>query len=881
LRWPDGRTRPLLVDGAPIMPSGVFVDESGQLHVGRDAQRLAGLDPSRFEPNPKRRIDEPGVLLGNREVATIDLLAALLGAVARAAVEAVGFLPAAVLTHPAAWGPRRREALAAAAARAGWPPVRLVPEPVAAARYFVEVLRRPVPVGASLAVFDFGGGTLDVAVVRNDHGRFTVLGSGGIEDLGGLDVDAALVEHLGGVLSQTATDTWAALARPETTSQRRDRRLFWEDVRGAKEMLSRTAVAPITIPGRDQAMHLTREELERIVQPLMRRAVWETGAVIQRCGLRPDQLAGLFLVGGSSRLPIAGRLLHAELGIAPTVLEQPELPVAEGALAELVPPVQLAGAAGPGVAPGAAATGVYRSSAIPVSTHPAAPMPVSSPPPVSGMPASPPPMSAMPVSPVPTSPPAPPPFPVGPPHPPMPGRRSWLQRPVTWIAAGVAAVLVVAVVAAFVLFKLNNGVSAVDFKTLSAGVSVDMGEASNVDGTATATLGDRAYYGWTADKAFHLGALDVAGDKKLWGPVTVDFETPRWRLFALPGQLVALADASSGPGALYVFDTGNGRERFHIPFEDRDRVYFFDDVLVIHQYTTKELRGLDWTNGGTKWTRPNPKDSYGGNDALMATESFDGDQRGPAALSGYDTALDLGASKHRLVQLGYDKKIYLVDAKNGKSIRSWNGIGDSYSKYFAHDGKFYITADSPYRIQAIDLDKQDEPQTVYSAKDAKRNIEALVACGAGRVCVLDMLSSDEKTAEIVTIDVNAHKELWRKPAAGADALVPMGDQVLATSVSGASVSYLYTADGSKQLLKAEDQKTRGARVNAGSLLFFAGELGTYGNNDISLIGVKAADGSRVSVGPLQKVRGVSCSWNEYAIVCGTATKIQVWRFADP
>jgi hypothetical protein len=170
---------------------------------------------------------------------------------------------------------------------------------------------------------------------------------------------------------------------------------------------------------------------------------------------------------------------------------------------------------------------------------------------------------------------------------------------------------------------------------------------------------------------------------------------------------------------------------------------------------------------------------------------------------------------------------------------------------------------------------------VYSSKDAKRNIEALVACGAGRVCGLDMLSSDEKTAQVATIDVNAHKQLWRKPAAGADALVPMGDQVLATSNSGGSASFLYAADGSKQLLSAEDQKTLGARVNAGSLLFFAGELSTYGNNDISLIGVKASDGSRVSVGPLQKVRGVSCSWNEYAIVCGTATKIQVWRFADP
>ena len=107
LRWPDGRTRPLLVDGAPVMTSGVYLDESGRLLVGRDAQRMAQLEPARFEPNPKRRVDESTVLLGEREVSVVDLLAAVLSAVARAAVEAVGFLPPAVLTHPASWGSSR------------------------------------------------------------------------------------------------------------------------------------------------------------------------------------------------------------------------------------------------------------------------------------------------------------------------------------------------------------------------------------------------------------------------------------------------------------------------------------------------------------------------------------------------------------------------------------------------------------------------------------------------------------------------------------------------------------------------------------------------------------------------------------------------------
>src|SRR6185437_11184649 len=171
-------------------------------------------------------VDEEKVLLGGYEVPVVDLFAAILGAVAQAAVEAVGFVPPAILTYPAAWGQPRRERLVAAAVRAGWPPVRLVPEPVAAARYFVEVLRRPVPVGGSLAVFDFGGGTLDVAVVRNAGDRFELLGDGGIEDLGGLDVDAALVAHLGRLLETTSAVGWARIQKPDSLAASRNRRLF-------------------------------------------------------------------------------------------------------------------------------------------------------------------------------------------------------------------------------------------------------------------------------------------------------------------------------------------------------------------------------------------------------------------------------------------------------------------------------------------------------------------------------------------------------------------------------------------------------------------------------------------------------------------------------
>jgi molecular chaperone DnaK (HSP70) len=340
VRSPDGQTRPVLFDGEPVLPSAVFLDADGVLRVGRDAQRLAPLDPARFEPNPKRRIDEHTLLLGNRELPVVEVLAAPLREAARAVTGVVGHLPPAVLTCPVAWGPVRRQRLQQAATAAGWPPVRLVPEPVAAARYFTGTLRRPVPPGGVLAIFDFGGGTLDVALVRNDGPTFTVVSTAGAEDLGGLDLDAAVVTHLGHLLAERHPRAWAEISQPTDELARRHRRLFWDDVRAAKETLSRTATAPVAVPGVSASLHLTRGEFERVATPLLRRATGELTRALRQANLEPARLGGIFLVGGTSRVPLLAQLLHAGTGIVPTVLEQPELPVAEGAVALAVAPAE-------------------------------------------------------------------------------------------------------------------------------------------------------------------------------------------------------------------------------------------------------------------------------------------------------------------------------------------------------------------------------------------------------------------------------------------------------------------------------------------------------------------------------------------------------------
>jgi len=103
LRWPDGRTKPLLFDGSPLLPSAVYVDDTGQLVVGRDALDSARLNPGRLEPNPKRRIDEETVLLGPAELPVGDLIAAVLSRVAAESLRVAGELPAVVtITCPIA-----------------------------------------------------------------------------------------------------------------------------------------------------------------------------------------------------------------------------------------------------------------------------------------------------------------------------------------------------------------------------------------------------------------------------------------------------------------------------------------------------------------------------------------------------------------------------------------------------------------------------------------------------------------------------------------------------------------------------------------------------------------------------------------------------------
>ncbi|MEU7901830.1 Hsp70 family protein [Actinoplanes sp. NPDC049118] len=332
-RWPDGRARPILVDGSPLLPSAVYAEPSGSLAVGRDAVHSARRDPARFEPNPKRRIDDGLVLLGDQELPVVDLIAAVLVRVADEWHRAVGPVrPETTLTCPATWGATRRGLLAEAAAIAGLERVRLVAEPVAAATYFAEVLGREVPIGSVVVVHDFGAGTFDVSVVARTAEGFEVLAVDGRDDIGGLDVDAAIVEHIGKQVAERDAAVWQRLSEPETLEDRRAKQQLWDDVRIVKERLSRIQSADVVVPLLDLELHVTRDELEELARPLLDQTVRVTRDLLNWADLPDGRLAGVFLVGGASRIPLVATLLHRELGEAPVAIEQPELVVAEGSI---------------------------------------------------------------------------------------------------------------------------------------------------------------------------------------------------------------------------------------------------------------------------------------------------------------------------------------------------------------------------------------------------------------------------------------------------------------------------------------------------------------------------------------------------------------------
>jgi actin-like ATPase involved in cell morphogenesis len=306
-----GRLEPLhLGERGAAIPSVVAVDDNGSIVVGVAAERVMAVTPDRGVREVKRRFGDttPVVLAGAAHLPDA-LTAGLLREVARLG-EVDPTAVTVVLTHPANWGEYKLELLRNVAQQAGFAACELVSEPAAAARHYAANGR--LAVGDTIVVYDFGGGTFDAAVVRLDADGPVLLGNPqGIERLGGIDIDQAVFGHvtaaLGGALD--------GLDRSDMAVRRALLQLR-SDCTTAKEQLSADSEATVTItaPGLQTQVRITRTELESALRPRIAETLRALERAVAAAEVDMGDLAGVVLVGGSSRLPIVAEMVAAETG---------------------------------------------------------------------------------------------------------------------------------------------------------------------------------------------------------------------------------------------------------------------------------------------------------------------------------------------------------------------------------------------------------------------------------------------------------------------------------------------------------------------------------------------------------------------------------------
>ncbi|MGW0022602.1 Hsp70 family protein [Rhodococcus sp. NPDC003382] len=266
-----------------------------------------------------------------------------------------------VLTHPEAWSSDQIGILTDAAALVGIDPttVTTISEPRAAVHYYTRTT--PLPVGATIAVFDFGAGTLDVAVLKaTDTRTFEVVAARGDNALGGKNFDALIRRWVDEQLTDREPQLLEWLRR---SAPPQDIQALNGQIRRAKELLSDQPNATIRVTGNGHstALSLTREEFEQIIGPQIDRALELTRHTLADAGADAGSLDALYLTGGSSRIPLVHRRL-AELGPIAT-LDDPKTVVAQGALH-----TPSRSGATPELSPVVSAPGATPAAAAPVST---------------------------------------------------------------------------------------------------------------------------------------------------------------------------------------------------------------------------------------------------------------------------------------------------------------------------------------------------------------------------------------------------------------------------------------------------------------------------------------------------------------------------------
>ncbi len=328
-------------DGEPLIPSVVCFLPNGEMVVGRGAKDLRLQHPDRTVFSAKRLIGRAGaevdreaallpyrvhrgdrdlarIEVGGRDYAPEQVSAFVLQQVKATAESALGQrIDAAVITVPAWFDDAQRQATRDAAQLAGLECLRIVNEPTAASlAYGIDGSK-----DGTVLVYDLGGGTFDVSILRIDEGVFRVLSTSGDTHLGGDDFDQLLSERILAAAGASASDAYVMQAVRAAAE-------------GLKIELSQKETATLRLELHDREpidVTITRAEFEAMIAPLVERTIACVHRAIADAKLTADDIDDVVLVGGSTRVPLVRRRLEQDLGRAPHTGVDPDLAVALGA----------------------------------------------------------------------------------------------------------------------------------------------------------------------------------------------------------------------------------------------------------------------------------------------------------------------------------------------------------------------------------------------------------------------------------------------------------------------------------------------------------------------------------------------------------------------
>ncbi|HEY1059058.1 MAG TPA: Fe-S protein assembly chaperone HscA [Limnobacter sp.] len=324
--------------GRVILPSVVRYGEQGVKNLGEEALACADTDPFNTVFSVKRLMgrghaDVQGLRLPYRLTDTagmvnidtdfgvkspVEVSADILRALRKRAEASLGGeLVGAVITVPAYFDDAQRQATKDAAQLAGLNVLRLINEPTAAAvAYGLDQKAQ-----GQFVVFDLGGGTFDVSILRLQGGVFEVLATGGDSALGGDDFDRAMADHF-----------LATHGLTELNPQQRSRLVM--ACRRVKEQISSEHTAFLSVnfkSGETIAETVTAEQFANIVEPLVKRTLTATRKTLRDAGLSIDDIDGVVMVGGSTRMPVIRKAVKEFFGQDPLVNLNPDEVVALGA----------------------------------------------------------------------------------------------------------------------------------------------------------------------------------------------------------------------------------------------------------------------------------------------------------------------------------------------------------------------------------------------------------------------------------------------------------------------------------------------------------------------------------------------------------------------